>query len=280
MPFAQKLKISAFLGMAGFALPGLGFADTTWTWDFGSSSCVANCGTNYSGRSLTKTFEPLGSATTPQVVASGWANTEPGATNNQLEAANIAIYGGGLGASHSDGEDSGSPQHAVDNDGRYELVMFDFGGTSITLTEVQLGWYSNDADISVLAYQGSGVPTLDGVNYSGSSEGLTGSGWTLIGNYDVDNLDSSDPYDINVNSGMVESSYWIIAAYNDVFGTDCDPSGKCQTSYKDYFKIEQLTGKHKTPPPPPPGVPVPGTVLLTGLGIAMLARMRLKRAAR
>ena len=274
MAFAQKLRTSIFIGLVGFAIPGAAFASTTWTWNFTSdSNCVSNCGENFNNRTHEKTFNPVGSATSPELVASGWAST--GNSNSEtIVAADIVRWSSGLGVV-SGNETNSSPNHATDNEDRFELVMFDFGGTSVSLTEVSFGYEGGDADFSLLAYTGSGSPSLNGVNYDSNSEGLTGSGgWTLIGNYDADNIDSSAPHDVSINTN-VESSYWIVAAYNDVFGSSCDPSGYCQDSpYKDYFKIKSLTGKHTPPPPPPNGVPVPGTVVLMGLGIMLLARSR------
>ena len=269
MPFVKKLKSAAFLGLVAVALPGLGMADTTWTWKFGSNDGGCEAG-NCNGQSHTMTFNPSGPATNPDVVASGWSNTADNDT--RLGAVEIERHTGGLGV-----ENSSRDQHGVDNLGRYDLVLFDFGSVSVALHEVSLGWYSNDTDLSILAYTGSGSPNLDGVVYNSDDEQLTGSGgWQHIGNYDVDAGDPSQygPWDVSFNTdGSVQSSYWIVAAYNNEFGSDCKPYGKCKEG-NDYFKIRSITGKHREPNGE---VPVPGTLLLSALGIAMLVRQK-KRA--
>ena len=275
MPFPKKLKSAAFLGLVAVALPGLGMADTTWTWKFGSSD--GNCESGCSGYSHKKTFN-LGSATSPDVEASGWANTGSDNGNRTLQAANLARYRGGLGITH--GNDG---HHGVDNIGTHELVLFDFGSKSVSLTQLSLGYIWYDADISVLAYTGGGTPTLTDVIYSSDSEGLTGTGgWEVVGNYDVDGRYQNDFYGTSgnytqtIDSGNTKSSYWIVAAYNKQFGNDCDPTGFCKDG-KDYFKVRTLTAKHHKKPPPTNEVPVPGTFLLSALGIALLASRRLQR---
>ena len=83
----------------------------------------------------------------------------------------------------------GSPQHAVDNDGGFEFALFSFTdiatgvNVAATLNSLAIGWNNNgDADVSVLAYTGSGTPTISGKNLSSNSTGLLGSGWSLVAN--------------------------------------------------------------------------------------------------
>ena len=277
MPFSKKLKSAAFLGLVAVALPGLGMADTTWTWKFGSGDGGCESGSACNGYSHKLTFNPAGSAADPDVVASGWANTGLNNGDRTLQAAYLERHLGGLGITH--GNDG---HHGIDNIGRRELVLFDFGSKSVSLTQLSVGWLKYDADISVLAYTGSGVPTLTDVTYSGDSEGLTGTGgWEVIGNYDVDGYYNdvsghSGNYVQTIDSGNTKSSYWIVAAYNKQFGNDCDPTGYCKDDHNDYFKVRTLTAKHHEKPPTNE-VPVPGTFLLSALGIALLASRRLQR---
>lgn len=273
MSFRKTTMTIALVGLLGSA-PVL--ADETWTWGFatGTAGCVANCGSGDSNATPTKTFQSTGSGgTVQQVVTSAWSNTASSGT--ALATADITRWDGGLGVRNA-GEGSTSPNHAVDNSGYFDLVMFDFGTKSVALSEVSLGWYSNDTDISVLAYTGAGAPVLSGVTYNASAEALTGAGgWSLIGNYDVRAIDPSNPYTAPINAGGTKSRYWIVAAYNPQFSSaGCTGGGACGTGAKDYFKIAGLSGSYKPPGGGETPVPVPSPLALGILGLAALTLRR------
>jgi hypothetical protein len=256
-------------------------AEETWSWDF-ASGCVT-CGTT------TKTFNGTGVGA-PQVTARGWA-----ANSTDSTAVLTSVSSGGdrlrLDISSSSGLElktrvngswETSPNHAVDNSGRDELVMFDFGDKAVALNEITLGWWQTDADISLLAYTGiaGSTPDLTNIAYSGSSQGLTGAGWSLVGNYDVDSLNNPSvtaPNDVkaSVNAGGLKSKYWIVAAYNGAFSSggciDGASNGICAAG-NDYFKIKSLAGTY-TPPSTGGGdnpVPVPSPLALAMLGLGTL----------
>ena len=163
----------------------------------------------------------------------------------------------------------------MDNASNYDSIEFKFD-SAINLSKVTIGYPSAtstyDSDISVLAWTGAGSPTLLGNKYSS----LVGAGWSVIGNYcDVAKLTNQT---INLSTG-VSSSYWIVAAYNSVFGSTCidavtglpTPCKTTTTNY-DYAKVKMLAGSTTTPPPP--SVPEPATLLLFGAGLLGLIRMR------
>jgi hypothetical protein len=144
-------------------------------------------------------------------------------------------------------------------------MRYDFG-TAVTLTEITLGLFQGDSDITVLAHTGAGTGDLTGLTFSTSSQTLTNvaNGWELIGNFDVDNTDASAPH-VQPISTTVKSSQWLIAAYNPVF-PGCS-SGSCNFSStsKDYVKVLGFGGAATT-------VPEPGTLALMALGLVPLAR--------
>lgn len=279
----RTLKLAALVASLSTALT----AQAAINWSFSTSG--TNAGGSNPGN--TRTYSP---AAAPSVVASAWANTT-GTANTQIESAYLGWFsGGGLGATNRDAptfqpttaqQDAGegvSPEHAVDNNGRYDSVLFSFS-QSVNLSSILIGWpdantTSLDTDFTVLAYTGNGTPPLATKTYGGAT-GLVANGWSLVGHFA--NGANTDPFPIPKGTF---SSYWLVSAYNPTIDNrSCnsyDASYK-YTCYNDYFKILKLTGDKEPPPPPPPGtgqgVPEPGTMLLlaaAGLGLGLRRRIR------
>ncbi len=281
-----SLFYAVALGFCVGFVPENASAAVVWTFD--TTNCVAtigpsgNCGSGSSNFSDGRTYQ-TSAGTGGNVSVSGWGNTI--SSNTQLELGQITHYGGGLGVRNADGprgQDSNegtSPEHAIDNNERFDLVLFDFGTQLVELNQITLGWWSQDTDISVLAYTGNLDPTdTTGTDYIGDreawwnsdtdkNEDLTSHGWSLIGNHDVDNGPvPTSTQDINPND--VASSYWLVSAYNPVFGSTCTPGNSyCQADYQDYFKILSLMADIR----PAQRIPEPTALLLMAVGIAGLA---------
>lgn len=194
--------------------------------------------------------------------------------------ATTAYYGGGLGVTSS-GESSGSPQHAIDNDGQIETIMISFsdgvGGITsadkVNLTGANFGWvYAGDSDFSVYAYTGNAAaPSPLGLTYSN----LTSNSWTLIGHYNSGGAGNK------TFANTVYSSHWLIGALNGLVTDSRRDTGD------DYFKLASVSGnKCPTTGTIPagcngggtPGVPEPGTLLLMGAGLLGLTRMSCRKA--
>lgn len=243
-------------------------ASATITWQFSGSNCAhAPAGSGITPGNI----RTCNGSTGPTVQASAWANTV-GSTNTSIESAYLGLYSGGLGVTNRDGATGAddyegvSPEHAVDNEDRYDSVLFTFD-SAIDLSHVTLGYMSGDSDVTVLAYTGSGTPALTGKSYAS----LTASyGWSLIGHYL--NLGTNAPHAIN--AGNITSSYWLIGAYNPLVG-----GNQSFSSYNDSVKLLALKGDTPPLPPPQQGVPEPGTLLLAGAGlIGLLQAQRGKRS--
>lgn len=209
----------------GTAVPAM--AAVQWTMS-GSDGCADGCGGTPGN---TRPFVAGGVT----LNANAWSNTA-GATNAQLESAYLGLYSGGLGVKNKDGAAAAgdtnewiAPEHAADNEGRIDSILMSFS-QAVKLTDVTIGFHAVDSDITLLAYTGANpfnpATTLSGMTYAG----LTGAGWTIVGNYT--NLADNVPR--AVNAGGISSSYWLVGPYNSVVNND---PGCTITCTNDYVKI-------------------------------------------
>lgn len=237
----KLLIMSAWLISAGLA--GNGSA-TPVSWSLGSSSgtCTTGVGNECTFTSAGKTIKARAYAT----------NDNPGL--GLFVKGTLKQFLGGLGVK-SPGESSGSPQHAVDNSGKDELIVFESSDPSYLFTGFQIGWKQNDADIR--AWIG-GNALGAGYNFFGEKfSTLAGLGFTAFDFLDVP-VNTTQSFGTNGMAGR----YLILAAapYN-LSGYD---------KKLDYFKISQISGTDPRDPEPPVSVPEPGTLALLGIALAGL----------
>jgi MYXO-CTERM domain-containing protein len=207
-------------------------------------------------------------------------NAFAAATGSAFQAAKIEDWSGGFGVSYS-GESGTSPEHAMDNNGKLEMLMFSFD-TSFALSNVTIGWPSStyDTDISILAWTGAGDPRTA---VTGSNENnLLATGWDLVGHYG--NLNDYEAR--AVNGSAVSSSYWIVSAFSK-YG---DASAPSWDGSKDFMKLYSIKGQftcvNSNPNDPScnPGgggggnVSEPGSIALAGLALVGVFGVRRRRA--
>lgn len=256
---------------------GSGNATTSSTgvtnWLNGSSSQYGDNGTNY-GNTITWG----GSTTGSTVMVSAWSTTGVG---DKFEKAFIGNYSGDLGVTgqprsgltnaelnSSNAPNTANNQHAIDNVGAYDALVFSFG-SAVTLADVSIGFPSAgsglDSDATVLYYKGTGVPsstltarTVNDLVSSGDWGIATNLGNMAVGN-NATGLSTS-----------VSSKYWMVGAYMNIGGNA--PTGGVDTK-PDYIKVNGLTAVS--------AVPEPGSLALFGIAAAGLlaARRRGKRQA-
>jgi hypothetical protein len=229
------------------------------SWDLVSGSC-SNSG---SGNGNTRTCS--GGSGAPSVTASAWANTG-GSSNTIIQDALLSTYSGGLGVrnrdvSSGDTDEDESPEHAIDNQDRFDSVKFSFT-EAVTLTSVDIGWYDDDSDLTVLAYTGAGAPALAGSTYGS----LLSSGWTFIGHYE----NAGTGWE-GINAGGIFAEHWLVGAYNHTIGI-----GSSSKAGNDNIKIEQLQGEGRSRSGTGSvSVPEPATLALVGAGLlGLVARRR------
>ncbi|MBL8429739.1 MAG: PEP-CTERM sorting domain-containing protein [Dechloromonas sp.] len=267
-------KISSVVaGCLSLALCGSVSAATTWTsWSVGTQSVVNGVAASASA-----------TGTTATVSTSGWANTRNG-TNTELEKQNLISYSPGLGLKNNDinagdPNESSHPWHAIDNQERYEMALLSFTNGPVNLQSAVFSYVGYDADYTVLAYTGN-----DGAQ--GFSSGTWGAGvtwsslptgWNVISNGNV-SIPSAQQNSTGTFSqsfaNSTYSSYWLIGASlsspdrNDAF--KLSSIAGCATAKSGVGQSSSCGGTSN-------GVPEPGSLLLAGVGLLGLIRMRRKK---
>lgn len=257
-----------FLGAALIAMGSSTFAASTWS--FGSCA-PATAISSYSSANTGCTGTLAGNS----VHAYAWATT--GNSGTTFAAAALETSGAGNGFRvHAASEATTSPQHAMDNSGARELIAFHFD-TAVALDTIMLGWTQNDADITVMAYQGAGAPSafIGGKTAANLTSGGAGAGWALIqnsGDVDASSGDSGGTgasgtnLTRTINASNVTSSWWLISAYNAGYG------GGTLDNLSDFVKILSISSKDVSL------VSEPGSLILLSAALLGLVSVRRRRA--
>ena len=203
-------------------------------------------------------------------------NTSPDSTPSGLwRNANLQNYSGDFGITNLVGDygEGTSPEHAVDNDGAYDVMVFELPtGKTWDIEGFRLGWASESgngvsADVQTWIGGGQGPINWNQVCFSGCGAGELVSG---MGFKDITSAMQGVNYnggDNNVPEGQT------ITFSGTQTGRYLVMSGKLGDS-KDAFKPEFLKAFGTTITQ----TPLPGTLALLGLGFAGLVAARRRPA--
>lgn len=236
----MRLRASGLLSITVLCLgmTGSGAVLAQGTWNFGQSG-PGSC--NPGGSPATAACT-VGSVTAG---ISAWGSAGSGFVQGSL----AEFDPNGFGAYTGSSETGTNAHHAFDNKttacgsgatntncgGTIEAMLLNFGSTKVSLTQISIGFFSGDSDLSVYRWDGAASlgTGLTGASASvGTSTALTG--WTLVGSGDIDSLGNT------LNTGNAKySSYFLITTY---FGANAMASnGAALSAGGDAFKILTAT---------------------------------------
>jgi hypothetical protein len=237
--------------IGGVAILGVGLSPTsaataiTWNTETGSSSTSFSCGSGW-GNSCT--FNSDG-----EILKARAYSTSNNGGAGKFEEARLYVYSGGIGVRNPDNNnETSSPNHAIDNKGRDDFVVFEYEDANYNPTGFMIGWKEKDADIRGWI---GGESLGAGYDFTDSRvSDLAGLGFT---SFRFDNVSVGT---LNLFNTDLTGRYLILAPQL------YDIPNIADKKY-DYFKISELRGT-SIDPIPPAEISEPGTAALLGVALA------------
>ena len=262
---------------------------TGQTWSFGTNQPAYHNGNsihvNTDGINMSVTaWASTGEGCLPNGYGSAAGDPDPCITK-----ANLRNYNGGLGIINQDEQaldygdfnvvnghlvanthrpDDSQGQHAIDNlqnrgsnphpqdpDYDFEMVLLTFDH-AVNITEIGKSYHFQDADFSMLAYNGnSPFSSIEGDTWAN----LVGTGgWDV-----VDNGALKTTGVIDNGASPIFSQHWLVGAYNAVFGGS-------HSEHNDAFKLNGLSTVKYVPPTDNNQVNAPASLAFLVIGMGLL----------
>jgi hypothetical protein len=213
-----------------------------WKTESGYGSCTGGVGNSCSFTSYGETLS-----------ARAYATSNDSGTG-AFEDATLTVWSGGLGVRNADNSnETSSPNHAVDNYGRDDLIVFENSDPYYAFTGFRIGWKQGDADIRAFV-GGAGL----GANFDFEGESFAD---LLTMGFTQFNFSNVAVNSVQSFGSEVDGPYLIIAA--QTLGGNFDLN-------KDYFKVDKITGVTT--------VPEPATAALLAFGLAGLGLARRRKS--
>jgi hypothetical protein len=256
----SPLRLAAAACALACALPLQAQASRVWNLGSFSSATPAPAGgcTFVGGASAvgnSANCRANGSTATSMTVRAFSLTGNTGAST--VVAGGVRSHGtSGLGVCFTN-ETCSSPDHAVDNIGQVDFLVFDFFAPA-RLEALSIGWVGADSDIQVLRWTGSGDPFATPLVGKSAAQLTATNNWSVFSSI----FDAGTGAETLGNANSF-SRYWIVAAYNPAF------DNKGWTTGNDAFKLASVTATV---------VPEPSTYALLATGLAGLAAFRRRRA--
>lgn len=252
----MRATVKAAAAAAVLLACGNAMAASTWSVNLGGCTDV---------NAATYEFDCNGTGVDSTAAAIGTADY---AVGTQFAAVDLDLYGGGVGVTSSP-TDVNNPQHAIDNNNYVDGVLLHFD-SSVILNEVTLGWRFSDWDFSVFAYTGGDPASIDpatlklGTQLNGGAAGS----WSLVASYasaDGCNPSACGNLAAAIGNTSTSSTWWIVSAYANAYGTGSKvgPGGLDQGD--DYFKLLAVAGI--MPSSGGGSAPEPGSLALVGVAL-------------
>lgn len=196
----------------------------------------------------------------------GWADSGPGwavGDDAKVYQGDMYYWGDsyGWGIVNLD-EDKGSPEHSIDNQCDYDMVLLSFNH-AVSLDKVKVGWTDDGFSDTSLAVQSISRKTKKSLESQNSTwDDILGASKSDLSEYTMAKEKNGDAY-YTLGSGedsQSASKYWLVGLYDGLFNHDVNG-----------FKLLGFkTSKGTTPPPTE--VPEPSSVILFLLACAFVYR--------
>ena len=263
--FVSALLLSSNLAWGGDTL----LQEHSYNYNFDN----VNVGTNPNSGSTVTIFDSL-NLNDVNLSISGWSDSAALNSNDnwlyeRVVSADVQeVYNYGWAVRNTE-ENTGNHQ-TIDNVGfpDYDFILLSFS-EAVTLDNLSFGWanFGNGSqEVSVAAIDDSGFAKLTSQQSTWSDiiADAVSSSYSIVkqnGSSGVSNLSFSS-----------SAKYWLVGAYNTVFGTTSNGS-----TFNDAFKIAGLGFSNTTEKETSTEVSEPGALALMGLGLGLVLYRRKRR---